>query len=72
MQVIAGLDIIPQGLLNFSNTAFSLSFFAGTIIIPQASKASDYIRQDTYRTTDWKLKPLEFIYGFSLHMGLDF
>lgn len=72
MQAIAGLDIIPQGLLNFSNAAFSLSFFAGTIIIPQASKASDYIRQDTYRTTDWKLKPLEFIYGFSLHMGLDF
>lgn len=72
MQVTAGLDIIPPGLLNFGYASYSLRLFAGTIIIPQASKASDYIRQDTYRTSDWKLKPFEFIYGFALHMGLDF
>lgn len=72
LEAIAGLDIVPQGLLNFGNAAYSLTVFAGAVIIPQAKKATAHITQDTYRTATWKLNPVEFIYGFAVHMALDF
>lgn len=72
LEAIAGLDIVPQGLLNFGNAAYSFTVFAGTVIIPQAKKAGAHIKKDTYRTTTWTLHPVEFIYGFAVHMALDF
>jgi hypothetical protein len=67
-----GLDIFPQGLFNFGNATYSFTFYAGTIFIPNYKEAGEQIKQDTYRTTDWELKPFEFKIGFALHMGLDF
>ena len=67
-----GLDIIPQGFLNYGNAAYSFTIFAGTIIIPDHEKAAQQIKQDTYRTDDWQLKTFEFQFGFAIHMGLDF
>ena len=67
-----GLDIIPQGMLNFGSAAYSFTVFAGTIFIPQHEKATDHIKKDTYRTADWQLNAFEFKFGFALHMGLDF
>ena len=72
LQANLGLDIIPQGLLNFGSAAYSLTVFAGTIFIPDSAGATKQIMQDTYRTDDWKLQPFEFVFGFALHMGLDF
>lgn len=72
LEAIAGLDIVPQGMLNFGNSTYSLTVFAGTVIIPQYKKATEKIKQDTYRTKNWKLNPVELIYGFAVHMGLDF
>ena len=67
-----GLDIIPQGVLNFGNAAYSFTVYAGTIFIPAHAKATTQIKQDTYRTADWQLHPFEFKFGFAVHMGLDF
>ena len=67
-----GLNIIPPGLLNFGNACYSLTLYAGTLIIPEYKKAGAQIKQDTYRATGWQLKPFEFKYGFNVHMGLDF
>ncbi len=67
-----GLDIIPQGTLNFGNAAYGLTVFAGTIFMPEHEKATNQIKQDTYRTPDWQLHAFEFKFGFMLHMGLDF
>ena len=67
-----GLDIIPQGLLNLGNAAYSLTIYAGTIFIPDSVVATKQIMLDTYRTADWQLHPFEFKWGFALHMGLDF
>ena len=67
-----GLDIIPQGTLNFGNAVYGLTVFAGTIFMPEHEKATNQIKQDTYRTPDWQLNAFEFKFGFMLHMGLDF
>lgn len=67
-----GLNIIPQGMLNFGYSTYSLTLYAGTLILPQYKKAGEQIKQDTYRTADWQLKPFEFKFGFMVHMGLDF
>ena len=67
-----GLDIIPQGLLNFGNASYSITVYAGTLIIPEYEKAGAQIKNDTYRATGWQLKPFEFEYGFNVHIGLDF
>ena len=72
MEANLGLDFFPQGLFNFGNATYSFTFYAGTIFIPNYKKAGEQIKQDTYRTTDWELKPFEFKIGFALHMGLDF
>ena len=72
MESNAGLDIIPQGLLNYGSAAYSLTFYAGTIFIPQHTKATKQIKHDTYRTANWQLRPFEFQFGFTVHMGLDF
>lgn len=67
-----GLDIIPQGLLNFGNASYSVTVYAGTLIIPEYKKAGAQIKNDTYRATGWQLNPFEFEYGFNVHIGLDF
>ncbi len=67
-----GLDIVPQGKLNFGNSSYSFTIFAGTIFIPDYINATKQIKLDTYRTEDWSLKPFEFKYGFAVHFGLDF
>ncbi len=67
-----GLDIIPQGFLNYGNAAYSFTVFAGTIFIPEHAKATKQIKHDTYRTDAWKLNAFEFKFGFAVHMGLDF
>lgn len=67
-----GLDIVPQGLLNYGSAAYSFTIFAGTIFIPEYKKAGAQIKKDTYRTTGWELKPIECKYGFNVHIGLDF
>ena len=67
-----GLDIFPQGMLNFGNATYSLTVYAGTIFIPDSARATKQIKLDTYRTTNWQLHPFEFKWGFALHMGLDF
>lgn len=67
-----GLNIIPQGLLNFGSACYSLTLYAGTLIIPEYKKASRQIEQDSYRSAGWHLKPFEFKYGFTVHMALDF
>ena len=72
MQANIGLDIIPQGMLNFGSAAYSFTVYAGTIFIPQYKKATKQIKLDTYRTAGWQLHPFEFTFGFALHMGLDF
>ena len=72
MEANVGLDIIPQGLLNFGSACYSLTLYAGTIFIPQNKKAGAHIKQDTYRATGWQLKPFEFECGFNVHIGLDF
>ena len=72
LEAVAGLDIVPPGLLNFGNATYSFTLFAGTVIIPQASKATAFIKQDTYRKQTWTMHPFEFIYGFAVHVGVDF
>ena len=67
-----GLDLIPQGLLNYGSAAYSLTLYAGTIFIPQHAQATKQIKQDTYRPANWQLHPFEFKFGFAVHMGLDF
>ena len=67
-----GLDIIPQGKLNFGNSSYSLTAFAGTIFISQYLKATEQIKHDSYRNDEWTLKPFEFKFGFAVHFGLDF
>ena len=67
-----GLDIIPQGFLNYGNAAYSFTIYAGTIFIPEHTKATEQIKLDSYRTDEWKLRPFEFKFGFMLNMGLDF
>ena len=67
-----GLDIFPQGKLNFGNTTYSFTVFVGTICIPDYINATKQIKLDTYRTKDWSLKTFEFNYGFAVHLGLDF
>ena len=72
MEANVGLDIIPQGLLNYGSAAYSLTLYAGTIFIPQHAQATKQIKQDTYRPANWQLHPFEFKFGFAVHMGLDF
>lgn len=72
MEANIGFDIVPQGMLNFGNSTYSMTVYAGTLIIPEYKKAGAQIKQDTYRTTGWLLKPFEFKYGFNVHIGLDF
>lgn len=67
-----GLDIIPQGFLNYGNAAYSFTIFAGSIFIPEHANATKQIKQDSYRTDKWKLNAFEFKYGFAVHMGVDF
>lgn len=72
MEANIGLDIIPQGTLNFGNAAYSFTVYAGTIFIPDSAAATKQIKLDTYRSADWQLHAFEFKWGFALHMGLDF
>ena len=72
MEANIGFDIVPQGMLNFGNSTYSMTVYAGTLIIPEYKKAGAQIKQDTYRTGDWTLKAFEIQYGFMIHMGLDF
>ena len=67
-----GFDIIPQGFLNFGNSSYSLTIFAGTIFIPDYVNATKQIKLDTYQNNDWSLNPFEFKFGFAVHFGLDF
>ncbi len=72
MEANVGLSFIPQGLLNFGSASYSMTVYAGTLFIPEYKKAGRQIEQDSYRSAGWHLKPFEFKYGFSVHMGLDF
>lgn len=67
-----GMDIIPQGLLNYGNASYSITVYAGTLIIPEYEKAGEQIMNDTYRPDNWSLKLFEIKYGFTVHIGLDF
>ena len=72
MEANIGFDIVPQGMLNFGNSTYSMTVYSGTLIIPEYKKAGAQIKQDAYRTGDWTLKAFEIQYGFMIHMGLDF
>ena len=67
-----GFDIIPEGKLNFGNSSYQVTVFAGTIFIPDYKNATKQIKKDTYRKDSWSLNPFEFRYGFAVHFGLDF
>jgi hypothetical protein len=72
MEANIGLDIIPEGKLNFGNSSYQVTVFVGTTFIPDYENATKQIQKDTYRAENWSLKPFEFRYGFAVHFGLDF
>ena len=67
-----GVDIIPEGKLNFGNSTYRLTVFAGTIITPNYLAATEQIKLDTYRPENWSLNLFEVVYGLAVHIGLDF
>ena len=72
MEANIGLDIIPEGKLNFGNSSYQVTVFVGTTFIPDYENATKQIQKDTYRAENWSLNPFEFRYGVAVHFGVDF
>ena len=43
MEANVGFDIIPEGKLNFGNSSYQVTVFAGTIFIPDYKNATKQI-----------------------------